>query len=270
MSIWTKHSQQWQKIGPPLRPQAEDLAFLSDTVLASSDFSRNDLNILLLGVTPEITALPWSTGSRLLAVDVSRPMIQQVWTPNSTIWANAVQGNWFKLPADDESFDLIVGDCCMTMMHPEQDMPRFLEEVQRVLRPEGILAMRLFVRPESGETPEHVFGDLWNKRIGNFNIFKWRLLMALHGSLHEGVMISRAWDCWQQSVSDISEIVACTGWDPAILATIGAYQDSPSRYFFPTLQEFRAILKRFLTEMSIKTPAYELGCCCPTVIYSSP
>ena len=269
MSLWNQHSRQWQKIGPPLRPQEEDLAFLRRTVVAQPDFPTSNSNILLLGLTPEIVALPWSTGSRMLAVDNCQAMIQQLWRPNPAIRSHAVQGDWFQLPVGDDNFDLIIGDCCMTMMHPAQDRPRFLKELRRVLRSGGSLALRLFVRPEIVETPERVFDDLWNNRIGNFHIFKWRLLMALHGSLNEGVLISRAWDCWQQSVSNTSQIVACTGWDPEILATLETYRDSTSRYFFPTLKESCNILGHLLTKRCIQTPAYELGLCCPTVIYSS-
>ena len=266
---WKKHSRQWQNIGPPLRPQEEDITFLRNTIVIPSDFSKSKYDILLLGVTPELVALPWPTSSHMLAVDKSRAMIQQLWRPNPAIRSHAVRSDWFQLPVGDENFDLILGDCCMTLMHPEQDRPRFLKELRRVLRPGGRLALRLFVRPEISETPENVFDDLWNNRIGNFHIFRWRLLMALHGSSHEGVLISRAWDYWQQSVLNNDQIVACTGWDPVIIATMEAYRDSISRYFFLTLEQSRNILGHFLTERDVQTPTYELGCCCSTVIYSS-
>ncbi len=268
MSVWNRHSQQWQKIGPPLRPQEEDVAFFRRTVVNRMNLSTSKSDILLLGLTPEIVNLPWPTDSRVLAVDKCQAMIEQLWRPNPAIRSNVVQGNWLRLPINDENFDLIIGDCCMTMMHPEQDRPRFLKELRRVLRPWGSVALRLFVRPEIAETPENVFDDLWNNRIGNFHIFKWRLLMALHGPLAEGVLISKAWDCWQQFVSRNDQIVARTGWDPSTLVTLEAYRGSTSRYFFPTLEESRNILGQFLTERCINIPTYELGYCCPAVIYS--
>ncbi|ABA88207.1 SAM-dependent methyltransferase, type 11 [Syntrophotalea carbinolica DSM 2380] len=270
MSHWNQHARQWRKIGPPLRPQAEDLDFLTHSIVNQPRFTQKPPDILLLGVTPEITGLPWPPGSRLLAVDQSEAMIREVWSPHPTILSNAVRGKWCQLPTDNHSFDLIVGDGCMTLMDAEQGMLRFISELRRVLRPGGHLALRLFVRPDVPESPGQVFTELEQNRIGNFHIFKWRLLMALHGTLQEGVTVSQAPDCWRQFVADDDRISICTGWEKTTIVTLEAYRNSTARYYFPTLGEARAILSRYLIEERICTPSYELGDRCPTVIYRCP
>jgi SAM-dependent methyltransferase len=267
MSHWNQHARQWHKIGPPLRPQDEDIDFLRRSVVFPLNSGRQNRHILLLGVTPEIAGLPWPERGRLLAVDQCGAMIREVWQPCASIPSHAVRGEWCQLPTDDSHFDVIVGDGCMTLMDAERGMHRFLREIRRVLQPGGLLALRLFLRPDVAEPPEQVFADLKQNRIGNFHIFKWRLLMALHGTLQEGVAVCRAPDCYRQFIADDDRICNYTGWEKATIATLEAYRNSTARYYFPTLGEARAILGHYLTEESVFTPSYELGDRCPTVIY---
>jgi hypothetical protein len=125
--------------------------------------------------------------------------------------------------------------------------------------------MRYFVRPERSETQGAVVDDLWQGRIGNFHIFKWRLAMALHGSLEEGVRLGDIWSAWHEAVPDPARLAARLGWRKEVINTISNYRDVDTCYSFPTLEEARALVGDFEI-VSTRIPDYELGQRCPTLV----
>ena len=77
---WSRHALQWSRVGPPLRPSPQDVAVASAAVDGwRAATGRDDPTLLLLGVTPELCALPLGPRSRVLAVDRSLEMIRGVW-----------------------------------------------------------------------------------------------------------------------------------------------------------------------------------------------
>src|SRR5271155_1271552 len=75
---WGAIARQWDRLGAPLRPSAEDLDFFTATVDEWSQ-QYGAPRVLLLGVTPEIYHLRWPCGTHLLAADHTRSMIDSVW-----------------------------------------------------------------------------------------------------------------------------------------------------------------------------------------------
>ena len=95
---WNEHARQWSLIGPPLRPAAEDIRLLEAAVQDwRSCTAVAAPRALLCGVTPEIARMRWPAGTRLIAVDHSRPMIAGVW-PAAQVPGVAVCGDWLALP----------------------------------------------------------------------------------------------------------------------------------------------------------------------------
>jgi len=261
---WNQHARQWSLIGSPLRPVAEDIAVLENEI---RDWRVRTAipapRALLCGVTPEIAGMRWPGGTQLVAVDHSRPMIAGVWPASAP--GVAVCGNWLKLPLADASRHLLIGDGCYSLLVGRAQYAAFAAELRRVASDGALLAMRYFVRPESAEPLARVIDDLWQRRIGNFHVFKWRLAMALHGTLEQGVRLGDVWAAWHQAVPDPEKLAAQLGWPPAVVNTINNYRNVDTRYSFPTLAEIRAFAGAFEI-LAMHVPAYELGERCPTLI----
>ncbi len=219
---------------------------------------------LLCGVTPEIARMRWPHGTQLTAVDRSRPMIAGVW-PAPEAPGAAVCGNWFALPLPDHSQDLLIGDGCHCLLVGRERYAAFARELRRVAAPESLLAIRYFLRPEHNETVAQVIDDLQKGRIGNFHAFKWRLAMAMHGTIEEGVRLGDVWDVWHQAVPQPDALAAQLGWSPAVVNTIQNYRGVSTCYSFPTMDEARTLIGDFRI-VAVQVPGYELGERCPTLV----
>ena len=262
---WSQHAQQWSLIGPPLRPSGQDISLLEQAVTAwSASNGITAPRALLCGVTPEIARMRWPAGTRLTAVDRSQAMIAGVWLAGEAP-GTAVCGNWFALPLSDCSQDLLIGDGCHTLLVGRDRYIAFARELRRVAAPGSLLAIRYFLRPERSETAGHVIDDLQKGRIGNFHAFKWRLAMALHGTLEEGVRLGDIWEVWNNAVPDPGALAAQLGWSPAVVHTIQNYRDLDTRYSFSTMAEARALIGDFRI-VAVQEHGYELGERCPTLI----
>jgi SAM-dependent methyltransferase len=268
---WLANAVQWSRVGPPLRPVAEDVDIVQRlaTELHASR-QPNPLRVLVLGVTPEIGTLPWPQGTELLAVDRSPGMLQHVW-PRAGLpeRASALQGDWRRLPVGDGSFDLIAGDGCYSLLPFPEQYRIFGTEMRRALAPGGRFAMRAFVRPEAREGLGAIGEDLWAGRIGNFHVFKWRLAMAVQPSTEEAVRLGDLWDAWRTLCDDPAALAERLGWPMDVVTTIDAYRGVDARYNFPTLAELRAIASEHFTEVACHVPSYELGERCPTLVFAA-
>jgi SAM-dependent methyltransferase len=264
---WNKHAAQWSWIGSPLRPAVEDVRAAERALLVweKSNAGRAP-QALLLDVTPELALMHWPPGTRLIAVDHSRAMIRGVWR-RANRDSSAICANWTALPLPEASRDVIAGDGCFSALSFPSEYRAMVRELRRVIRGDGILLMRFFTRPESPESVAAVVDDLVGGRTGNFHVFKWRLAMALHGALDEGVRLADIWDAWHEAVPQPEELASSLGWPLQSVLTIDAYRGIGIRYTFPTLEESRAALAGAFAEVECLFPAYELGERCPTLIF---
>lgn len=261
-------------MGAPLRPLAEDVSLFERLVGAAAGerAGRAVRRAALLGVTPEIARMRWPRGTRLAAFDRCPGMIAEVW-PRAALApetrAHATRADWRVLPVADGTFDVVVGDGCYTLLDAPAGFRGLGAEAARVLAPGGAFVMRFFVRPERAEPLDDVFAALAAGEIGSFHAFKWRLAMALHGTLAEGVAVAAVWAAWASWVAregGADALAARLGWPAAEVRTIDAYRDAPARYTFPTLAEARELLGEHFVERGCHVGAYELGERCPTLL----
>ncbi|MFO0760573.1 MAG: class I SAM-dependent methyltransferase [Byssovorax sp.] len=265
---WRKNAAQWHRIGPPLRPVADDLAIVEEAAEEwRAAHAGRPLRALILGVTPELCTLPWPAGTALVAVDRSPDMIREVW-PETGLpkGASAIAADWRDLPFPDGAFDLIAGDGCYSLLPFPDDYRIFGTEMRRVLAPEGRFLMRAFVQPAKRESADAVGEALWSGRIGSFHAFKWRLAMSLQPSTAQGVRLADVWDAWHSICPDPAALGERLGWPLDTITTIDAYRGAPAHYNFPSVAELRAILAGHFIEIACHTPSYELGDRCPTLV----
>jgi SAM-dependent methyltransferase len=261
---WAAHARHWNRLGPPLRPSPEDLERLHDAWLQSlpGAVPERRIEILSLGVTPEIAAFPWADDFRLTAIDASDMMIQAVW-PGDGPRRKAVHGDWLAMPFAAASFDLAVSDCGLAPLSAPGQLAALGRELRRVLRPAGRVVMRHLARPARPETVAAVVRAAGAGQLAGFHELKLRLLMALTGEHPgSGVRLGDAWDCFASRFPDRGTLAARLGCPPEVIATIDAYRDRDARYIFPSLAELVQVFPGFILAAG---PAghYPFAECCP-------
>lgn len=262
---WNAHALRWQLIGAPLRPVLADLEFLRATV----DRYRPDsgpASALLLGVTPEIAEMSWDFPLSLVAVDKSEGMVKGVW-PGDTATRRAIVGDWLALEVPEAPYDLVFGDGVFSLFDSPQGYASFAAALARVMRVGGLFCVRAFCRVAQNEPPERVFADAFDGRIANFNVFKWRLAMALQGNATRGVRLAHIWDAFVASAGSVENFAAESGFPVPIVGTIAGYRDVDDCYSFSTTGEITQALLPHFELLESWHPTYELGERCPHLTF---
>ncbi len=259
---WAAHARQWSRLGPPLRPCPEDLQRLFTTWRHSrtEPLPERRLEILSLGVTPEIAVFPWADDFFLTAIDASELMLRAVW-PGDGPRRRAVQADWLRMPFPEAAFDLVLSDCGLAPLSGPGQLAELGRELRRVLRPDGRGVMRHFVRPTPTETVAEVRQAAACGRVTGFHELKLRLLLALSDG-PTGLRLGDAWEEFQRLFPDRAALAAQLRCPLETVATIDAYRDREARYVFPGLPELAEQFPDFaLREGTAGT--YPLAGCCP-------
>jgi SAM-dependent methyltransferase len=260
---WHRSALQWQYVGQPLKPAPADVELIMP-LLTPGESTR----ALLLGVTPEIARAANNIGARMISMDRNMEMIQMVWPRTNAQNGAAICGDWTMIPFRSNSVSCVIGDGCFTLMKYPDGYLRVFAEVHRILIPGGQFAMRSFCRPAVAESLAQITEDLRNRRIGNFHVLKWRVAMALQRTIQEGIAVEKIWHALNDMAPEREQLERLMGWNRNEIDTVDVYRGSPAIYTFPTLDEIREILGPRFQETSVHFPTYELGSCCPSVVYT--
>ena len=268
--FWEQQWLWWHRIAPPLRPGAQDIEALARLIAQWCDTRGCERPAaLLLGVTPEIASMRWPEGTRLVAVDRSRGMIENIWPRDAIEGARVLSGEWAALPVAAGSSDIATGDGCFSQLPYPQGYDDLARELARVLRRGGLFAMRAFVRPEPSESMQELLSEMKAGRIRSFHAFKWRLNMALQPDTATGVRLNDIWTAFMDLFGDPTTLAAQANWPFADVETIHAYRNMEARYTYPTLSELRGELSTRFTEIACEFPDYEMGERCPTLLFEA-
>ena len=260
--FWQSVPKQWKNFGPPLRPCAEDIRVMEDQVERwRRESSSKSCDVLLCGVTPEIVQMQWPENTSFWAVEKSQAMIDEVWPAGQDSWKQVVLAEWTRLPFGPNSFDIVIGDGCLTSLEYPAQQRVFLESVQAVLRPGGRLIMRFFVQRDQPERPQDVFRDLSEGRIGSFHVFKWRLAMSLQTAAEDGIKVDDIWKTWREAGVE-------TPWPPQTVQTIDTYRDSQHRLTFTRAGEIHSLFAEDFEQLAWLEQDYELSERCPILVYA--
>lgn len=120
---WRTFADQWSAFGSPLRPCAEDLALFECLLREGTDLleAADQQRVWLLGVTPEIATATWIEDLDLVAVERVSAMIDSAW-PGNADNRRAICADWLHAPFSDESFELVIGDGCLTVVSHTDDL----------------------------------------------------------------------------------------------------------------------------------------------------
>jgi SAM-dependent methyltransferase len=256
---WNTVARHWRHLGPPLRPCDEDLRIMADAVARRRSTGEVPAPTLLLGVTPELAAMPWPGGAMLVAVERSEQMVSLVWPGDVPGRRHAVSANWLRLPLPDAAFAVAVGDGSYCNVDYPDGFDALNAGVRRVLMPGGVFVMRFWVRPVQRETPADVWADLDSGAIGSFHVFKFRLAMAMHPDAGPGVRLADVYQAWADARIGPADLARRTGWPIDAINTIELYRDKQAHLSFPTLPQLKATIDPHFQVIEYTVPQYELG-----------
>ena len=253
---WNAYHRRWAQLRPPLRPNDEIVSAFRDAIAGQEE------RVLLLGVTRELADL----GRATIAVDRNEAMIKHIW-PGDTARRRAQHGEWLSLPLPDRSVTAAIGDGSLSAVTYPDEQRTLLNELARVLRPRGIVALRIFATPEEGETLAQVQRSALDGRIKSFHAFKWHVAMAIATEQgNANVAVAAILDAVNALFPDREQLAAATGWSDQDIATIDVYRGSKEVYGFPTLTQLRAILPPSFEPLQVSpSGTYPLAERCPIV-----
>lgn len=244
---WPHHARQWARIGPPLRPDRDDVAITRGELAAWTASAGRAPRALILGVTPELAALPWPPGTALTGVDRALAMIDAVW-PRDRVppGARAVAGEWTALPLADRTVDLALGDGVLSNLAFPGGYAALAAELHRVLDRDGRVVVRVFAAPARPVALAEVAAALAAGAVASVHALKWQLAMAIQRA-DRNVAVAAILDAFDALVPDRDALAARTGWSRDAIDTVDAYRGSTLRYSFPTLDEVVAAVAAHLT-----------------------
>lgn len=250
----------------PIRPAPQDADHWESRLDALCGRTA-PLRALLLGVTPSLATLRWPAGTALLALDWSAAMVRRAWpAAGLPAGAAAVRGDWRRMPLPDASRDLAIGDGCYAALASFADCAAVNGEVARVLRPRGWFFLRCYLRPAAPEPLDALFAALHAGQIGEFEIFVWRLAMALHGDGGQGVRTDEVWRAWQARVPDHRPLFERLGWSDAAHANMAQWGELATTIPFPTLDEVTAMAAPGFELLECSYGGYEMGDRCARLV----
>jgi len=260
-------ADQWHLYGPPLRPCPADVRVMEEAVRTYAAKPDGQLRALLWGVTPEIAAMSWPRGTRVLALDKSQAMIDRVWPGDVAGFRSAVLVDWFEYACTDGAHDVVIGDGNFAPLEYPRGYRALALAAREALTDTGILISRFFIRPIAPETPDSVFADLLANRIESFHTFKFRLAAALQKSPAAGVAVSDILSAWKRARIDMDSLLAITGWRRETVEMIYLYEGKTSRLSFPDVAEIGAVMNEYFDHQETRYLDYEMGDRCPIVTY---
>ena len=271
--LWRKIAYNWNKYNrPPFRPRKEDIRTMEKAVARWGNRSPDQRHrALLWGVTPEIAGMSWPDGTELLAVEKSEEMIREVWPGDIDGFRKAYHCDWLDaFSVIKHPVSAVIGDGCFNGVSYPDDWRALFVSANQVLKENGVFIMRFFLGPENRENPGDIFEELMENRIGSFPMFKFRLMMALQEDVREGARQHDMWQAWKEASINKEELMKITGWTKETIDTIDFWEGRKGRtqrFWSPTFGELKTVFSDIFTEIDITFPEYEMGECCPTLVF---
>lgn len=152
---WNYALEVFRHLGSPLQPEPAEISFMEHKVrdwIAANPHCRQT-SALVLGVTSEIVGIDWPDPVELTAVDESDSMIKEFWPGDRAGKRTLIRGNWFDFPADQHSFDLILGDGVFNIPEFPHGYAALARRMASLLKPDGMMIIRAFTQLEIRENP---------------------------------------------------------------------------------------------------------------------
>lgn len=258
MTHWQKYHATWGKLEAPLRPNADIIAKVKE--LAGPVAGP----VLLLGVTPEL-ALAFD---QVVAVDKNKAMVDNVW-PGNTDHRQAIHADWLDLTEPRGFYAAAVGDGSPNALTSLREMRLLFERVVALLAPGGRFACRVYERPATPFTKDHLLDLAGAPAKLNFHAFKWKLAMHLADQVGASIPVVLIRERFNEYFPDRNKFARDTGWPRELIDMIDVYRGSPAVYVFPDREEVLTVLPESIANVRFESSGrYDLAECCPMLAFS--
>jgi len=265
---WEYLAATYELLGHPLRPSEEDVRIFDLALLRWLEAHPvTGLRAILLGATPALTTMRWPAHTTLIGCDASVPMMLSVWPCDRGRTVFGICGNWMDLPLAPSSLQIAVGDGALNCLPNRGAAIDVCRSVRGALADDGLFLARCYIRPEQPETPGQVFEEMFRGAIPSFGEFKFRLLLAMPQDTRSSLAVEAVYRLWASHSINLVGLAAVTGWPLSQIETIEGYRNSSTVYYLPQLDEMRSVLDEQFDEISMATPSYPLGRCCPVFAF---
>jgi hypothetical protein len=264
--VWLRIARAYTAFTSPLVPCSGDIAAFEAAAAAQFTARQSGVHALMLGVTPGVALMRWPIGSRITAVDYSRDVIDALWPGDVPGLRRALCSSWFEIPLPDQSCDIVIGDGSLNACRFPGEAARLTQCAHKLLVDGGVLALRVYVRPQRQETIDQLMDALFSARGLSVDSFKMRLWLAMQRSVEEGVAVREAASLLHECGIGPEAMSGRLGWSEAVIEPFAAWPVSSAVYSFPSIEELRAVTDECFDTVSINYPGYDLGHCCPTLV----
>lgn len=143
---WSKIAEKWiTYFKPPSRPSNDEVQQYKKWIEA-----QNPKNALVLGATPELLDVLSELNISTDIIDINEEMVSAMMeiAEPSKVSRNITISNWLDMPYENNSFDVILGDAVIQNV-PFESREAMIEQIHRVLSPNGAYINRSFCVPET-------------------------------------------------------------------------------------------------------------------------
>jgi hypothetical protein len=266
-AVWVKFARRYSEFGSPFVPCQEDIRTMEQAVATHPrSVIAKVSTALMLGVTPGIALMSWPRGTRLLAAEISRAVIDALWPGDVSGVREAICASWLDIPVARKSCDVVVADGSLSTCRYPNEVRDLLRAVAELLADGGLFVCRCYLRPLVQESLDAVFAAAFSDAGLRVDQFKMRLYTALQHSASEGVAVREAARVMYKYGVDRHVMQHRFGWSPGTIEPFLSWPVLDSVYSFPSLDELKALVNECFEVVSVRYPRYELGDRCPTVV----
>jgi len=158
----------------------------------------------------------------------------------------------------------------LQLLDNPNDLRALVQSLHRMIAAGGLCVIRLFSAPPEQESPEQVFADLFARKIGNLNLLKLRLGMALADGDGQCVRLRQVWDAINNIEPDFLRLAEKIGWPLEHLFAINTYRERHMKYFFLRAEQVTDAFCHTpggFELMETHIPEYEMGDRCPILTF---
>lgn len=144
LSVWNKQAKTWHLRYHPGRPSPKDIELYQK--LSGDKLSGR---VLIFGATPELRDLAANYGAKVVLVDLSIAMMQEmlfftkVARMESETW---IKSEWQEAPLPNNYFDLVLGDCIWGELD-QSSQQRVRDKIADVVKTDGLFISRFRIKP---------------------------------------------------------------------------------------------------------------------------
>jgi len=245
MGLWDAQFEVFKTMTPPLRPHISEIEIMQGLVNSLKESGDGcPPQALILGLTPEYLGLDWPEESRVVVVDRSRHVAQEWWPGDIPGRRELVMSDWLEMPFDDREFDLILGDGVFNFMTYPIGFKTFSMDLSRLLRPGGLLGVRVFALPDPPEDPEELVAEFYRSDEIDYFGYRFRIAQSIQETPEQGLFLNKdTVDTWlSENGVDLNQLYEKSGHTPPKVAPLPQETVDTFRVSYPTEAQFEGLL----------------------------